>query len=609
MQRLAIADWLVITVYLLLSLGISAFFVRKARRSVSDFFLGGRSMPWWLCGISLAATTFAADTPLAVAELVRGQGIAGNWMWWNMLMGGMMTTFFFARLWRRAQALTDIEFVELRYSGKVANYLRGGKAVYFGLVMNLIIMAWVNLAMSAVLEVYFELRPMEALGVVAILMLFTAFYTVVSGLWGVMASDAFQFVVAMVGCVALAYNVLAAPAIGGLEGLAAKLRSTGSLNFFPVITADGWGMENLENMLSLGWGAFIAYACVQWWASWYPGAEPGGGGYVAQRLMAAKDEKNAWGGALFFQFLHYAVRPWPWILVALATLILYPNATEAEARKTFVYAMRDYLPSGFYGLMLIAFFSAYMSTISTHLNWGASYLVNDLVVPFWATKSSERQVLNYGRFIVGICALLSIGITPMLGSIKEAWGFVLECGAGFGLVLLARWYWWRVSAWSELTAMVAPFLCYLALKAINGYCLARQIPPYTWLSFPSSFFIIVAVSTLAWIAVTFLTPPTSAPRLRAFYEQVKPMGFWGEYSAYSLKQELGVLLWLLLAYFIAVIGLYAGVLGIGYFLLGFEQELVYSIVLFCGCAAFLFFLFPRLEKKIADRAPNKNSGL
>ncbi|MCS6906138.1 MAG: sodium:solute symporter family protein [Bacteroidia bacterium] len=566
---------------------------------MSDFFLGARAMPWWLGGLSLAATTFAVDTPLAVTELTRSQGIAGNWLWWNMLLGGTLTTFFFARLWHRANILTDIELIALRYSGKAVIFLRGIKAFYFGFLINLLILAWVNLAMASVLEGGLGLAPPQALGGVAFLMIFTALYTLFSGLGGVMANDALQFVLAMVGSILLAYYVLKDPAIGGIENLVQKLNSSGVLNFFPTLST-----ENLvlEPVAQLSWGAFIAYMVVQWWASWYPGAEPGGGGYVAQRIMATPNEQQAWASALLFQFLHYAIRPWPWILVALATLILYPNAGAEEAKKTFVYAMRDYLPAGALGLMLVAFFSAYMSTISTHLNWGSSYIVNDLIAPWIANKPlSERQLLRIGQWLTIGMGVLSLLITPLLSSLKEAWMLVIESGAGIGLVLIARWYWWRVNVWSEIVAMIVPPLCYLLRQGIATlYFGGNNTLPF-WLQFPTAFFATVAITTGAWVLVTFLTPVTSPKQLQEFYSKVQPLGFWGPFSHHLLREEIKILVQLFATYIMASLWLYTWVLGIGYLLLGFYTQLSYCLVLWLISGIALGLLFSKVEKKILQR--------
>src|SRR5712692_1412079 len=366
---MAFIDWLLIFLYFVISIAIGLFYSKRAGGSMQDFFLSGRNLPWWLAGTSMVATTFSADTPLAVTELVAKNGIAGNWLWWNFVFGGMLTVFFFARLWHRAGVMTDVEFSELRYSGKPAAILRGFRALYLGLFMNCIIMGWVNVAMGSILQGMFGIPHSQVMLYVAGCMVIVAIYSAVSGLWGVAVTDMFQFVVAMAGTIILAFVVLNIPEVGGIAGLKAKLPQW-RFDFFP--TVGGLDSSDIAKGLALPVGAFFAYIGIQWWASWYPGAEPGGGGYVAQRMMSAKDEKHSLLATLWFTIAHYCVRPWPWILVGLASLILYPDL--ADKKLGYVYAMRDFLPSGLLGLLIAAFFAAYMSTISTHLNWGTSYI-------------------------------------------------------------------------------------------------------------------------------------------------------------------------------------------------------------------------------------------
>lgn len=476
---------------------------------MESFFLGDRSMPWLVAGISMVATTFAADTPLAVTELVGQNGISGNWIWWSFLAGGMLTTFFFAKLWRRAGVLTEIELIELRYGGKPAAVLRGFKALYLGLLMNVLVIGWVNLAMITIITEFFGFDITTTYMILGGLMLLAASYTALSGIWGVAVTDVVQFCLAMAGTIILAFLVVQSPQIGGISGLMEALpRST--FNFLPEIG----GESNTAETLAIGAGAFFAYMGVQWWSSWYPGQEPGGGGYVAQRMMSTKTEKGAVYATLFFQVAHYCLRPWPWIIVALCCLVLYPNLEGTDLRIGYVRAMKDFLPTGLKGMLLAAFLAAYLSTISTQLNWGAGYIVNDFLRRFTMRDRKEKAYVWASQGVTLVLMILGLAITFVITSISGVWQFVLECGAGLGLVLILRWYWWRINAWSEITATIAPFAAY----AYSHYVLGME--------FPNSFFLTVGFTTVAWIVVTFLTKPESMVTLTRFYHQVKPDGNW-----------------------------------------------------------------------------------
>ena len=514
-------DWSIIVLYFLISLAIGLYYARRAGRSTEEFFLSGRNLPWWLAGLSMVATTFAADTPLAVTELVATNGIAGNWLWWNMAIGGMVTVFFFAHLWRRAGIMTDLEFIEIRYSGRPAAFLRGFRALYLGLFMNAIIMGWVNLAMASIIEGMFGVPAEHVFWYVAAAMVFTAVYSSISGLWGVAVTDAVQFFIAMAGCIVLAVVVVNDPAVGGLSQLQQALPPD-TFRLLPRITSVG---DGATGVLALSAGAFFAYVGVQWWASWYPGAEPGGGGYVAQRMMSTKNERHSVFSVLFFQIAFFCLRPWPWILVALASLLLYPQLTGADVRLGYIYAMNDYLSPGLKGMLVAAFFAAYMSTIATHLNWGTSYLIHDLWRRFAAKDRGERHYVLASRLTTVLLMILSLVVTSMLDSIAGTWQFILECGAGLGLVLLLRWYWWRVNAWSEIAATLTPGAVYGAISIVNA---TSETP---LIVFPDSMFLIVGTTTLVWIAVTLLTRPTQQDVLDAFYRRVRPSGFWGAYTA------------------------------------------------------------------------------
>jgi SSS family solute:Na+ symporter len=502
-------DWVIIGLYFLLSAAIGVYFTRRAGSSIQEFFLSGRNLPWWLAGTSMVATTFAADTPLAVTELVSKNGIAGNWLWWNFVLGGVLTVFFFARLWRRAGILTDVEFVELRYSGKPAAFLRGFRALYLGLFINTIIIGWVNLAMASVLEGMFGIPPGQVMIYVALSMALTALYSALSGLWGVAVTDAFQFILAMTGTIVLAFIVLDLPQVGGMAGLLEKVPDW-SLSFFPAISQGA--AQDSTGTLTLGTGAFFAYVGIQWWACWYPGAEPGGGGYVAQRMMSAKDERHSLFATLWFTVAHYCVRPWPWIVVGLATVVLYPDLGPAERRMGYVYAMRDFLPPGIKGMLVAAFFAAYMSTLSTQLNWGTSYIINDFYRRFIRADAGERHLVAVSRIATLAMMALSLYVTSILDTISGAWAFIIEAGAGLGLVLILRWFWWRINAWSEIAAMVTPLAVYGWLHV------ATQI------RFPETLYYIVAATTASWIVVTLLTKPTDEGTLERFYRRVHPGG-------------------------------------------------------------------------------------
>lgn len=550
-MELTTLDWTVMGAYLVGMLVLGLALARRGSQNAESFFLGGRNLPWWLAGTSMVATTFAADTPLLVTELVVKQGISGNWIWWNGLIGGMLTVFFFAPLWRRAGVQTDVELLELRYGGRLASYLRGFRAVYLGLFLNAVVMAWVNLALASLLEVFFGVTGTALWLCLAGAMLFVLLYSGLSGLLGVVFTDFLQFWIALAGCIALAYFVLDAEAVGGFSGLKERLPAE-TLSFFPKIGETT--PAALSGMLQISFWTFLSYIGVQWWASWYPGAEPGGGGYVAQRMMAAKNERHAVGATLFFQVAHYALRPWPWILVALAVLLLYPDLPEGKERLGYAYAMRDFLPSGWRGLLLVAFLAAYMSTISTQLNWGASYLVNDLYRRYFRPKAAEKQLVQVARFAAVLMAAFSLWVTSQLSSLQGALEFLIACGAGLGGVLILRWYWWRVSAWSEFIATLAPFLYYsLAVFVFE-------------LKSPFILFFTAGLTTITWLVATLLLPPESEKTLRHFFETVKPVGpGWKRFGKVTGKASLGkrALSWLL-----GLVVCYGVLFGLGELMLG-----------------------------------------
>jgi SSS family solute:Na+ symporter len=499
----------IIILYFAASFAICLYYSRRAGRSTEEFFLSGRRLPWWVAGTAMVATTFAADTPLAVTELVAEKGIAGNWLWWNMVAGSVLTVFFFAKLWRRAGIMTDVEFIEIRYSGRPAAFLRGFKAIYLGVFMNCVIMGWVNVALAEILGVIFSVDDVYILFAVMACMLLVGAYSAVAGQWGVAVTDFFQFIIAMTGCIVLAVRVLDMPAVGGIAGLKAALPAN-VFSFFPGTgPAGGYAAQGI---LSISFSAILAHMAVQWWASWYPGAEPGGGGYVAQKMMAARDERHSLLATMWFSIAHYALRPWPWIIVALASLVLYPDLPADEKKTGFILAMKDCLPPGLLGLVVAAFLAAYMSTISTHLNWGSSYLINDFYRRFIVRDAHERHYVVASRLSTIALVVISSLLILVIKSISGAWAFIIECGAGLGLVLILRWYWWRVNAWSEIAAMIAPFA---------GFILARYA---LGVVFPESLYFIVSFTTVTWLAATFFSRPTDEGTLAAFYRRVHPGG-------------------------------------------------------------------------------------
>ena len=559
-------DYLIIAAYFLLSFGIAIYYYKRASKDINEFFLSGRNLPWYLAGLSMVATTFAADTPLAVTELVTKNGVAGNWLWWNFAFGGLLTVFFFAKLWRRAGIMTEVEFAEIRYSGKPARFLRGFRALYLGLFMNLIIMGWVNKAMATILTGMFGIPESEVLFYVFGCMILVAVYSAISGLWGVVVTDAFQFFIAMGGSIILAIIVLNSSQVGGVEGLQSKLPNF-VFDFFPNIT----DISSLGGAFSLTVASFLAYIGIIWWASWYPGAEPGGGGYVAQRMMSAKDEKHSLFATLFFQITHYAVRPWPWIIVGLCTLVLYPNLSTESKGIGYVYAMRDFLPVGLKGLLVAAFFAAYMSTIATQLNWGTSYLINDFYKRFIKKSETEKHYVNISRLATMLLMVISVFVTLLISRISGAWQFIMECGAGVGLVLILRWFWWRVNAWSEISAMITPFVVYPIIK-------------YYGVEFPNTLFYLVSVTTIVWVSVTFLTKPTDELVLFKFYKRIHPGGIlWKKISGKlpDVKSDTGFA-GMFVNWIVGVVLVYSILFGTGSLIFGdigkFFLYMIYALI-------------------------------
>jgi solute:Na+ symporter, SSS family len=571
--KLSLLDWCIVGGYFLFNIAIGLYYKARAGENMTEFFLGGRNIPWWLAGTSMVATTFAADTPLAVTGMVAKYGVAGNWLWWNFVASGMLTVFLFARLWRRAGVMTDVEFAELRYSGKPAAFLRGFRALYLGIPINCIILGWVNLAMVKILMLILGVTKIEAIGVVLGIIAITSAISVLSGLWGVLVTDMFQFFVKMTMVIVLA--VVAVQAVGGIDQMKAKLAVIDQAKGLATGTA-GSALSFVPDLNS-AWMpmiTFLVYISVNWWATWYPGAEPGGGGYIAQRMFSAKDEKNSLLATLWFNVAHYAIRPWPWILVGLASVILYPNLADPETG--YIRVLIDYLPFWLRGLMVAAFMAAYMSTIGTQLNWGASYLVNDFYKRFWKPNETDRHYVSISQVATVLLTVISAVITFYMDSIAGAWKLLLVTGAGTGTVLILRWYWWRINAWSEVSAMASAFVVSIVLQLGFGYNTDDSI------QFAHLMLITVGITTVVWLATTFLTQPEPTAKLEAFYRKVRPSQFgWGPIAAIArdvpASHDFG---WNLLDWLCGCVLIYGTLFGTGKIIL---KETGLGLA-FVGCA-------------------------
>jgi Na+/proline symporter len=561
-------DWLIIVGYFALSLGIGLFFKNKAGESYIEYFASGRSLPWWIAGTSMVATTFAADTPLAVTELVAKHGLAGNWFWWAWAFGGMLTVFVFAKLWRRAEVITDVELIELRYTGKPAAMLRGFRGFYIAVVMNSIVIGWVTKAMADVLKQTVLHGTEWANGsadfwLVAAMLVITGVYAVISGMWGVAITDVIQFVLAMGGCVALA--VVAVGHVGGIEALQATVTAQvdggeQAFGFFPDFTAEKPWMPI---------GVFLTLLLSQWWATWYPGAEPGGGGYIVQRMAACKDERHAVKATLWFQIAHYCLRPWPWILVAFAALAMHPELRTAAAPGSgFPMLIRELAGPGLRGVLLVTFAAAFMSTISTQMNWGASYLVNDLYKRFLAQKANDQKLLRVSR-LASVLVLLLGGIVAWFMvtrgvKVDDAWSFLAALGAGVGAVFMLRWFWWRINAWSEITAMVGSLVIFCAFQIWQS-----NIPKEQRLHGEYTSLIVAGSTLLLWLVVTFLTRPEPELHLIAFFRKVRPDGpGWSRIAAKSGVRADGTLIMSLVCAVLGTAAVWLTLPGIGAMIFG-----------------------------------------
>lgn len=577
-------DWTIVVVSIAISFAPAIYLARRAGRSTAEFFTSGRAAPWWLIGVSMVATTFSTDTPNLVTNLVREHGVANNWAWWAFLLTGMATVFFYARLWRRSRVLTDLEFYEIRYAGRPASFVRGFRALYLGLFFNCMIMAAVNLAAVKIANVVLGWPMVRTLGICTLL---NIAFAATSGLWGVMVTDLLQFVIAMTGSFAAAYFSLKQPQVGGLAGLFHRIPPN-VLNLLPDF--GDWQLTLTLLVIPL---------TVQWWSVWYPGAEPGGGSYIAQRMLAAKSERDALAGTLFFNVAHYALRPWPWIIVALSSMLVFPQLSDIAAAFPYVdrhlighdmaySAMLKFLPTGMLGLMIAGMLAAYVSTLSTHLNWGTSYLVHDFYRRFVRQDAEEHHYVLVGRVVTGLLMLAAAGVTFVLDSARQSFELLMSIGAGTGLIYLLRWFWWRINAWSEIAAMASSFIVSI------GFFVAQKAGAS--ISSTTVLLSTIAVTTVCWLVATFVTRPTDAATLESFYRLVRPggPGWRGVRERARLTPSPDSIAHSFLGWVLGCVFIYAALFGSGSLLYGRWAQAVVWIVLFIVSGAGLAWLLPRL---------------
>jgi len=585
-MQLTSLDWAIVVGSILVSFAPAVYLARRAGMSTTEFFTSGRAAPWWLIGVSMVATTFSTDTPNLVTNLVREGGVSANWVWWAFLLTGMTTVFFYAKLWRRLGVVTDLEFYELRYSGPAARWVRGFRAVYLGLCFNVMIMAAVNLAAAKIANVLLGWPMWETLLVCSVI---NIAFAATSGLWGVLVTDMIQFGIAMTGSISAAVYALRRPEVGGLDGLIARIPDE-TMAMLPDLS--DW---------SVALPIFIVPLAVQWWSTWYPGSEPGGGSYIAQRMLAAKSERDALSGTLFFNVAHYALRPWPWIIVALASMLVFPEVGDiakalphvdpAMLGNDMAYsAMLTFLPAGLLGLMVAGLLAAYVSTISTHLNWGTSYLVHDFYRRFLRTGEPEAHYVLMGRVVTALLMVVAALVTLVLESARGSFNLLLSIGAGTGLLYLLRWFWWRINAWSEIAAMASSFILAFAL-----FIAERQ-----GLSWPSHVTLIatVAITTTVWMVVAFVTAPTDPERLRSFYRLARPAGpGWTQ-----VRAQCGGLVPLdrlndaFIGWAAGCVFVYSALFGAGHAVLGNTLGAAVSGLLFLASTWVLWRLLPKLWK-------------
>ena len=573
-------DWAVIALYGIVVLVVGVLFVRRASEDTQEFFLSGRKLPWWALGTSMVATTFSTDTPNLVTDLVRTGGVSQNWSWWAFLITAMCTAFFYAKLWRRSGVFTDMGFYELRYSGKPAAFLRGFRAVYLGVFFNVMIMASVTLAAIKISGVLLGLDKYTTIVIAGTI---TVIYSATSGLWGVVVTDMLLFVIALVGAFAAAHYALALPEVGGLTGLISHPALQGKLSMLPDFS--DWRIASTVLIIPIA---------VQWWSTWYPGAEPGGGGYVAQRILAARNEKESVAATLWFNIAHYALRPWPWIVVALASMIVYPSLDSivtrfphldpSIVRHDLAYpAMLVFLPHGLLGLVVASLAAAYMSTISTQLNWGSSYIVDDVYRRFIAPDKDERHYVTVGRLSTVLLIVLAGIISLWLENAFQAFQILLQIGAGTGLVFLLRWFWWRINAWSEISAMIISFCVVYYFQFIHEDLGFAALHPSIMLISG------IAITTVVWVAVTLLTAPTDRATLQTFYDKIHPFGRgWHNAVEIGPRDRDRSLAAPLLCWFLGCVVVYGTLFGTGYFLYG-EAVAGAGCSVLVGLAAIMLF--------------------
>src|SRR5271154_3939168 len=572
-MKLTIADWAVVAAYFLINLIIGLYYRKKGSESTDEYFVSGREVSWWLAGTSMVATTFAADTPLVVTGLVYTQGIAGNWLWWSFLPSGMMTVFLFARMWRRSGLMTDVQFAEMRYAGKPAAFLRGFRAVYLGLLMNCLILGWVTKAMTSIVESVLGKSESTSLAIcIFFLIPFTGFYVSLGGLWGVLWTDLFQFVLKMGIVIAVAYYGVAAaggiaPMMQKISAMRASNGGSAPLAFLPDFSK-GFSSEALWTLPVL---TFAVYLGVQWWAFWYPGAEPGGGGYVAQRIFSARNEREGLLSVLWFNIAHYALRPWPWILTALAAIVLYPGLSHPET--SYMLMVNDHVPHALRGIIVAGFLAAFMSTIATQLNWGTSYVVEDFYRRFLVRHASERHYVRVSQIVTILLVIATGYVSAQLASIRAGWQAVLEVGAGTGSVYLLRWYWWRINAWSEISSMITALVLTLALNSEGLWNALIGRPTFytgpATVLFAKNVLTTTVVTTTVWILVTLFTAPEPNSILLSFYRKVRPdVTGWKTIAALAPEtaatHDLGRNLW---CWILGTVMVYSALFGVGKLLL------------------------------------------
>ena len=605
MVALETLDYAIIIGFFATTLIVGLLVAKKSGKSSSEYFLSGRNMPWWLLGISMVATTFSTDTPNLVTDIVRNQGVSGNWVWWAFLITGLLTVFVYAKLWRKSEVNTDIEFYELRYGGKPAKFLRGFRAVYLGVIFNIMAMSAVTLAAIKIGQIMLGLTPLETIGYAGLV---TVIFSTIGGFKGVVYTDFILFFAAMAGGIGAAYYCVNLPEVGGMEGLMANEAVINKINILP-------DLDDSTTLITL----LIIPLAVQWWSAWYPGAEPGGGGYIAQRMLAAKDENHAIGATFFFNALHYALRPWPWILVALASIVVYPdiasiheafpNIVESKLGDDLAYsAMLTKLPSGLLGLVMASLIAAYMSTISTHLNWGSSYVVNDFYARYVKPGASQKEMVDVGRISTVLLMVISSGVALLLTNAYQLFNIILMFGAGTGLIFILRWFWWRINAWSEISAMFSSGIISILFNftslgvVLFGTAEVDGLLP-NWSTYP----VVVLLTSIVWISVTYLTKPEKDKTLFNFYKQTQPGGPGWEKIIVRARAEGQALMesnqkWSvpagILATLVGCITIYGALFSTGYWIYGYYTQASILTLLTLIATIALVKLWQRIKTRV-----------